>query len=160
MVDINEATQKPLDKIDWLLRNGLVKDLNKLPYYRIAIQNPQNTVQNVVFRDMVAEICENLLQQIFSDNILYDRLRRNLLAKNKPATVGYISRKAFESLIDKSEKSGILLEELCAQYDMGIKEARKDKLQTNEQQAFNRVNKYIAENKKSTLGTIKRVIKK
>jgi hypothetical protein len=137
---VNEAF-RPIDKITWLVRNGLGSDITRLPYYTQAIQNPQGTVSQVAFRGYVAEVLDNLLDIVFKDPVVYARVASQLLSNNKPANLNSI---AFESLIKKAEKSGVAVDTIIEIYNKGYNDQNRPKHLTAEQYGFNRVNSYLA----------------
>jgi hypothetical protein len=170
---LNEA-YVPADKATWLLRQGLGSDATRLTWYLQCLQNPRGMVKQVAFRDFVGELLENFTNWIFSDSVAYARLAQYLLTQNRPMTI--VAGKAFESIVAKAFQAKIPIETLIEVYNRGYNDPNRGSHLTPEQQAFNRVNSYIAggkarqldadltgeetlNNDNKTLTTIKRVLK-
>jgi hypothetical protein len=67
-------------RIDMLIRLGL-GDMKKIWYYRNAIKDPPTANKNPTLRPFVAEMLEKLVDMIFRDQVLYNRVRA-LLTKS------------------------------------------------------------------------------
>ncbi len=176
-----QEAYRPIDKILWLVKNGLGRDQTKMMYYQQAIQNPQITVQQVAFRGYVAEVLDKLCDLIFTDPILYARVAALLASKKRPASPvalrhphgrARIRPKAWESLQKKADSSGVELKTLVEVYDKGFNDTSRPMHLTPEQFAYNRVNSYIAKgkarrleeqetvnNQYNTLKTIQKVVR-
>jgi len=141
MKRLNEA-YRPLDKITWLIRSGLGADQSRMTYYQQAMTAPQRTVQQLAFRGYVAEVLDNLVDWIFSDQVAYQRLAQYLLSRNRPAR---LTSKAWESMSAKAFKTKIPLQKLVEVYEKGLNDPKKPMHLTPEQYAFNGLNHYIAE---------------
>ena len=63
-----------------LIRLGL-GDMKKIWYYRNAIKDPPTANKNPTLRPFVAEVLETLVDMIFRDQVLYNRVRA-LLTKS------------------------------------------------------------------------------
>lgn len=144
-----------------LLQAGLVDDIRKLAYFRIAMQDPKAGFTNVIYRDAAAHVLDKLLDYVLNDTATFNRLRQLIQADNK------ISKKAYESLENKAEKSGISIETLLESYNIGYSSPTPAYL-TAEQRAFNHVNAFIAITSKipetvmessSTLKNIKKIVR-
>ncbi len=149
-------SRKPVDRINILLQEGLGKNIRQIALYRQVMQNPTSAFTNLVYRPYAIEILENLLNYALNDVPTFNRLRQLLLQEKR-----HIRPKAYESLENKSEKSGIDIETLIEVYFKGIENEGYDHL-TEEQKGFNNVNSYIANQTKyvnPTIRTIKKVIK-
>jgi|SRR6516225_3951305 hypothetical protein len=75
--------RKPVDRITQLIQSGLGRNLKKLPYYRIVMQDPRAGFYNTVYREYAVEIFNNLLDYTLNDAQLYSRLRQLLLNDNR-----------------------------------------------------------------------------
>lgn len=113
-------------KIDYLIRNGL-GDQDHLTYYRQAMADPKKAIMNPNLRKYVAEVLDEVLDIVFNDAQMYNRVR----------TVLQKGRKVEDALIVKAYKSGIDLEILKEVFQRGL-------TQGNDETAFNRVNSFIA----------------
>lgn len=141
------SNSKPVNRIDTLIQDGLGRNINKLPYYRIVMTDPHSGFYNTVYREYAVEIMNNLLNYVLNDNQMFQRLRQLLQAEHPT-----ISRRAFESLMTKSAQHDVPLETLIEVYERGYASNTTQHL-TNEQYAFNRVNSYIAKGKAYTMDT-------
>lgn len=119
-------------QIDNLIRLGL-GDQDHLSYYRQALSNPEQAVQNPNLRKYVAEVLSELLNIVQGDQQMYNRLR-NLLQNRHD---GPQKKKIEDSLHIKAIRSGIRLDVLKEVYARGFEGG-------DEQAAFNRVNSFIA----------------
>jgi hypothetical protein len=54
-------------------------DIEHLTWYRNALQDPSICINSAQYRPVVADILEQLLDLIFADPVLYNRLRMQLL---------------------------------------------------------------------------------
>ncbi len=172
-----QEAYRPVDKILWLVKNGLGRDQTRMTYYQQAIQNPQITVQQVAFRGYVAEVLDKLCDLIFTDPILYGRIASLLVSKKRPASPtavrhphgrAKIRPKAWESLQRKAEESKIPLKTLVEEFDKGFFDTGRPLHLSQEQYAYNRINNYIAKKKDrrleeqkihSTFKTIQKVVR-
>ncbi len=77
---IEESREVP--RIDLLIRAGL-GEADQIVYYRRAMQDPHSVVTNPVYREMVAEVLDELLEIVFDDQVLFNRVRQNLETKNR-----------------------------------------------------------------------------
>lgn len=73
------------DKINQLLQAGLAKNLKRIDYYRVVMMNPRSSLNTTVYRNLAADILDTLVDQVLNDSVLYNRLRQNLLVKNRKA---------------------------------------------------------------------------
>jgi len=172
MKQLEEARQnRAMDKINFLITNGLGSDVSRLSYYRQIIQDPQKAIQNVVFRKYAAELLNNLLGYVFSDSVMYNRLRQLLLSSGKH--MSRMKPSAFESIMHKAMKNDVDLEVLIEVYERGYEDENRPSWLSKEQHAFNRVNSFVEGgaafetdndlsmvNESKTLTTIKKVVKK
>ena len=165
---LNEAPNRGMDKIDFLIRNGLGSDLSRMSYYRQIIQNPQQAIRNVVFQKYAAEVLNNLLNYVFKDPVLYNRLRQLLVSSGKH--MANMKPSAFESLLVKATSKGVALEDLIEEYEEGYEDDSRPEWLSREQYAFNRVNNFLAGNdseeptnikeESKTIKTIRRITRK
>jgi hypothetical protein len=70
-------------RIDMLIRLGL-GDMKRIWYYRNAIKDPPTANKNPTLRPFVADVLEKLIDMIFRDQVLYNRVRA-LLTKSDHA---------------------------------------------------------------------------
>jgi len=131
-----------IDQIDFVLRQGLIKDLNDLPYGRVILQDPRSSIRNVAFQPVAGEIFENLLDMIFGDPVLYNKLRSDLLTYQRPAE-SILSLDAVQALTEKSRSTNIPFNTLTEVFRRGYNDNKKPRWLTREQFGFNRVNSYI-----------------
>jgi hypothetical protein len=69
---------RPTQKCDFLVKTGL-GDIKHLTWYRNALRNPSICVNSAQYRPVVADVLDRLLDLIFADPVLYNRLRMQLL---------------------------------------------------------------------------------
>ena len=170
MTNINEAANRGIDKIDFLIKHGLGSDQSKLSYYRQIIQNPQNSAQSVVLRKYMAEVFDNLLDLVFSDSVVYNRIRQLLVAKG--SKMAAMKPSAFESLVQKyipiADK--VPFETIIEEYEIGYEDDTRPLHLSREQYAFNRVNAFLHNDSQSgmneqkapskTMATIQKLVRK
>jgi hypothetical protein len=58
--------------------------VKKINYYRTAIRDPEIAMRNATYRIYVVEVLEKLLQLIFNDAQLYNRVRAQLQKDDHP----------------------------------------------------------------------------
>lgn len=68
-----EAAPRPMNKIDFLIKLGL-GDPDKLYLYRRVLANPKEGTEVPMLRPILADVTDQLLDLIFSDNQLWTRL--------------------------------------------------------------------------------------
>ena len=125
-----------LANIDRLVESGLAP-IKKLPYARIVLSDVPTGIKNMVYRELAIRIFSEISNYCINDTIMFNRLRQ-LLERKHP-----IRPKAFESLINKAEKSGIPLDVIIEVYERGMADPPPSHL-SQEQHAFNRCNSFIA----------------
>jgi hypothetical protein len=64
------------------IRLGL-GDVKKIWYYREAIRDPEKGVRNPTLRPYVGEVLEKLIDLIFRDQVLYNRVRAILTKQDR-----------------------------------------------------------------------------
>lgn len=69
------------NKLDRLIRLGL-GDQQHLSYYRAAMNDPEGTVNSILYRPYVAKALDNLLDLIFDDPVTYNRIQMALQQKH------------------------------------------------------------------------------
>jgi hypothetical protein len=131
------SNNKPLSNINQLLQLGLINDLKKLPYGRIILQDPNQGVKSMVYRDLAVEIFNKLVDYCLNDAVMYNRLRQLLQQDH------HMSKESFDNLAAKAEKSNIDLLTVIEVYNEGYNQDYPNHL-TREQRAFNRVNAFLA----------------
>lgn len=137
---------RPQSKIDYLIRIGLGHDKSKLTLYRRVLSDPYVGVTTQTLRPLAAEILDNLLDILFTDPQVWNRVKTILLRKKSQNVEGLtenLSEGAVRSLLKKSIEHEVPLEVLFQVYSRG---AQLDKWedQTEEQAGFARVNSFIA----------------
>jgi hypothetical protein len=170
---INEA-QDP-SRVEFILKAGLARDPRKLTYYRRVLANPKGSVQDPVLRPFAGDVLSTLLEILFSDTQVWNRVKTILMRKRQMNFKGLredISDSGLKCLIEKSMEHEIPLEVILEVYSRGAE-------QGSENDGFGRVNSFIAggkaarldedlivpeepitERKKSNvLGTVQRVLK-
>lgn len=70
---LDESAPRPMNKVDFLIKTGL-GDKDRLYLYRKVIANPSVGVTDPILRPILAEVADQLLDLIFSDNQLWIRL--------------------------------------------------------------------------------------
>ena len=166
-LDEARSQNRSMDKINFLIQNGLGSDVSRLSYYRNIIQNPQQAIQSVIMRKYAGEILNNLLGFVFSDSVMYNRLRQLLVSSGKH--MSKMKPSAFESIMTKALSNGVDLETLIEVYEMGYEDEDRPAWLSKEQHAFNSVNSFIAGERKEvikeesispTVQTIRRIVKR
>ncbi len=71
----NLDEDRSIAKIDYLILHGLGKDEGKITYYRQVMSDPKKANQNAFLREYVSDVLDELLDIVFSDSIIYNRLR-------------------------------------------------------------------------------------
>ncbi|SRR6266705_769294 len=165
-LDEARSQNRSMDKINFLIQNGLGSDVSRMSYYRQIIQNPQQAIQSVIMRKYAGEILNNLLGFVFSDSVMYNRLRQLLISSGKH--MAKMKPSAFESIMTKALSNGVELETLIEVYEMGYEDEKRPTWLSKEQHAFNSVNSFIAGERKEiikevtspTVQTIRRIVKR
>lgn len=80
VLQMQEARQQ--SRIDYLIRLGLGNQ-DHLAYYRQAMSNPKRAIMNPNLRKYVAEVLDDILDMIFEDTQMYNRLRTLLQDDHK-----------------------------------------------------------------------------
>jgi hypothetical protein len=128
--EVNESTRS-MSQINYLINHGIIgDDLKHISGYRQAMSDPKHAVTNPTTRAYVADVLDNVLDMIFGDSMLYNRVRFLLQKKH--------GIKVEEAIRAKAEKSGFDMDTLMNVYIRGLDE------QNNQEKAFNRVNSFIA----------------
>lgn len=165
----------PANRVDYIVRSGLGDDPRAINYYRRVIQDPERMINEQNLRRYGAEVLENLLDILFEDDQVWNRVKSILSKrKNRFSTRSLredVSEEGAGALIRKAEKHEIPLEVIFEVYSRGAEGA-------SEEDGFSRVNSFIAggrarkldadllENvtvktdrvKKDTLNVVKRVL--
>jgi hypothetical protein len=83
---MDEGLPGGISRIDYLIRIGLPRPdaVKKINYYRVAIRDPDVAMKNSTYRIYVVEVLEKLLQLIFNDAKLYNRVRALLQKDDHP----------------------------------------------------------------------------
>jgi hypothetical protein len=141
-----ESSQLPLEesrnntRIDYLLRQGLIKDTSKIQFYRRVLQDPKAAVQNQVTRPMVAEILNTFLDLAFNDSVIWNRIKTIITRRHKQSISSLkedISDEGLYALMKKSNEHEVPLETIFEVYNRGAEGK-------TEQEGFNRVNSFLA----------------
>jgi hypothetical protein len=74
---------KDLGKIMWLLQSGLCPNQLDLPYYKQVMLNPERTVQNVAYRDIVGRILNTLVDIVLNDPIIFQKVLQDLGGRSR-----------------------------------------------------------------------------
>lgn len=125
-------------KIDYLIRLGL-GDQDRLTFYRQVMADPGKANQTPYLRKYVAEVLDLLLDLIFNDTVMYNRLHTKLQHNLPSGGVRKGITKIDDALTIKADKSGISLDILKEVYDRGLHADGG-----NQEKAFSRVNSFIA----------------
>lgn len=144
---LDEQATRSQSKIDYLIKIGLGHDYGKLPYYRKVVANPKAAVTQQYLRPYTAELLDNLIDLIFSDTFLWNRVKTLLLRKNRTTISGMsesLSEDGLRSLISKSIEHEIPLETLFQVFSRGAALHEHYPQKSSEQLGFNRVNSFIA----------------
>jgi hypothetical protein len=78
VAESHKRPKRPTQRCDFLVKMGL-GDIEHLTWYRNALQDPFICVNSAQYRPVVAEVLDQLLDLIFADPVLYNRLRMQLL---------------------------------------------------------------------------------
>jgi hypothetical protein len=166
--EIRSSQNRSMDKINFLIQNGLGSDISRLSYYRQIIQNPQQAIQSVIMRKYAAEVLNNLLGFVFSDSVMYNRLRQLLVSSGKH--MSKMKPSAFESIMTKAISNNVDIETLIEVYEEGYEDEDRPTWLSKEQHAFNSVNSFIRgdapkevikeDTTSPTVQTIRRIVKR
>lgn len=69
-------------RLDQLIKDGL-GDSDKLPMYRRALSDPESSVKSWQLRPFVAEVCEELIELVTKDTMIYNKLRSELQRRKR-----------------------------------------------------------------------------
>lgn len=128
---------------DYFIRLGL-GDQDHLTYYRQAIMDPQKANMNPNLRSYVAEVTEQLLDIIWGDSQMKNRLR-TILQHNYLRQTDIdnrqrgLPRRVENALVDKAHQHGIDVDVIIEVFERGLEVSNG-----NIEKAFNRVNSFIA----------------
>jgi hypothetical protein len=96
VIDEGRGVSRPTQKCDYLCKIGLAgDDLKHLTWYRTALKDPDVCINNATMRPVVANVLNHILDYVFDDAVLYNRLRLLLLQNRE--------REQFES-VDPNER--------------------------------------------------------
>lgn len=128
---------------DYFIRLGL-GDQDHLSYYRQAIMDPSRANMNPNLRKYVAEVSEQLLDIIWGDAQMKNRLRTILQDKYMRQTdvdnrQRGLPRRVENALVDKAHRNGIDIDVIMEVFERGLEDSDGDI-----EKAFNRVNSFIA----------------
>ena len=126
-------------KIDVLIRLIAARP-EKLQYYRQIFSKPSQAIKDFNIRPYAGEVIDDLVDIILSDEVVYNRIR-TILTRKKSKKSG-IHEDAMKSLIEKSVDRDVPIEVLVEVYNRGLYEEGKEI--DAEQNAFNRVNSFLA----------------
>lgn len=141
-----ESDQLPIQegrssqKIDYLLRIGLAHNTSKLNMYRRVLSDPSSAVNNQITRPYVAEVLDSVLDLIFNDATLWNRVKTILLKSNNKRLTTLredISEEGLRALVQKSMEHEVPLETIFEVYNRGAEIG-------SENDGFNRVNSFIS----------------
>lgn len=137
---LSERSSLSTSKIDYLIRSGLGSDQSKITYYRKVIASPWDGVQNQVLRHYTAEVLENLLDIVFNDTTVWNRVK-TLLLRKQPGRISSlreeVSDEGLRSLLKKSSDYELPLDTIFEVYSRGA-------AQGGEKAGFDRLNSFIA----------------
>lgn len=128
-------------RIDYLVRLGLVSEPEKLLWYRKVFQSPKQAVKEFNLRPYVGETLEGLVDLIFNDDLLYNRIRTLLSRKKMKTLPNNMTEDALRSLTEKSVEFDVPLDVLVDVYQRGFLEEGRQI--GPDQNAFNRVNSFL-----------------
>jgi hypothetical protein len=128
---------------DYFIRLGL-GDQDHLNYYRQAIMDPARANMNPNLRKYVSEVAEQLLDIVWGDTQMKNRLRTILQDKYMRQTdvdnrQRGLPRKVESALFDKAHAHNIDPEIIFEVFERGL-----DDSNGNIEKAFNRVNSFLA----------------
>jgi hypothetical protein len=135
-------TEEYNDKMEKLLRLGL-GDKDKLNQYRQALKNPDQAGKYAVLRGHLIKMLDKLSKLVTDDPTVYQKSKAKL-QKERDYPEKKESDKVEESLVRKSEKSGVPFEILAEVYNRGHASWNEGMKHNAEQNAFHRVNSYIS----------------
>jgi hypothetical protein len=73
--------ERPTQKCDYLCKIGLAgDDLKHLTWYRTVLKDPDVCINNASMRPVAANVLNRILDLVFDDPVLYNRIRLRLLA--------------------------------------------------------------------------------
>lgn len=124
-------------QIDYLIRLGL-GDQDRLNFYRQVMTNPKKANEVPYLRKYVSETLDLVLNMIFEDPQMYNRVRTKLQDNLPKGGIRAGMKKIEDALVVKSHRSGIAIDVLIEVYNRGIEQ------DGDQEKAFNRVNSYIA----------------
>jgi hypothetical protein len=79
---------------------GFTNTIKQITWYRNALQDPSICINSAQYRPIVADVLDELLDLIFADPVLYNRLRMQLLQR--------CEREQSESVDDSEENERFL----------------------------------------------------
>lgn len=128
---------------DYFIRLGL-GDQDHLSFYRQAIMDPSKAVMNPNLRKYVGEVSEQILDIIWGDAQMKNRLRTILQNKYMRQTdvdnrERGLPRRVENALVDKAHRNGIDVDVIMEVFERGLDDSDGDI-----EKAFNRVNSFIA----------------
>jgi hypothetical protein len=135
-------TEQYNEKMEKLLRLGL-GDKDKLNQFRQALKNPEQAGKYSVLRKHLLTMLDKLSDLVTDDPTVFQKSKAKL-QKERDYREKKESDKVEESLIRKSQKSGVPFEILAEVYNRGYASWNEGMKHDAEQNAFHRVNSYIS----------------
>jgi hypothetical protein len=130
---------------EFILKAGLASDPRKLVYYRRVLANPKGAPQDPVLRGPAGDVLKTLLDILFSDTQVWNRVKTILMRKRTFTGLREdITDSGLRALIEKSLQHEIPLEVILEVYSRGAE-------QGSENDGFGRVNSFIAGGKAARL---------
>lgn len=129
-------------RIDFLIRSGLAANPDKLAWYRKVFADPEKSVKDFNLREPVGDVLERLLHLVFSDDVIYNRIRTLLLRRKSKSLSHKMSEESLLSLVEKSVEFDVPVDVLIDVYQRGFLEEGRNI--PADQNAFNRVNSFLS----------------
>lgn len=127
-------------KIDFLIKSGLGSDINKLPFYRKVLMQPEAAVKSyTIYREYITELLCHLVH-FLDDEVIYNRVRTLLIRRHHHHH--HMSEQALKALIEKAVEQDVPVDILIDVYQRGFLEEGRQI--DPDQNGFNRVNSFLS----------------
>jgi hypothetical protein len=127
------TAQRPTARCDYLCKIGLAgDDIEHLTWYRNVLKDPSICINNATMRPVISNILNRILDLVFGDAVLYNRLRLLLLQereREQSESVDPVTRfENWKSWVDEgssfpSYSTAALQHKMAAEADPGRKAA-------------------------------------
>lgn len=107
------------DRVDYALKAGLAKNRSKLDYYKRAVAGGAASVKDASLRPYAGELLEELLHMVFSDQMMWNRMKTLLTRRRSRGLREDISDRGLRSLVEKSVAREVPLEVILEVYSRG-----------------------------------------